>query len=71
MKKLIACLLAMSMLLGGMLLAIGAASENEPERLPVSHGPVTKEDLDNGLVAEFRNRGKSKQIGDNLYVQVY
>ena len=72
MKKLIACLLVLSMLLGGMILAIGAADEkSEPERVPAEHGPVTEEDLNNGLVAVRRTRGTNKQIGDNLYCQVY
>jgi len=71
MKKLIACLLVLSMLLGGMMLAIGAAGEDEPERLPAEYGPVTKEDQENGVVAEYKTRGTNKQIGDNLYCQVY
>ncbi len=68
MKKLIACLLVLSMLLGGMMLAIGAAGEDEsePERLPAEYGPVTKEDQQNGVVAEYKPRCTIRQIVDNL-----
>ena len=52
MKKLIACLLTAAMLLGSMVLAIGAADDSEPARVPPEHGPVTQADVDKGIVSE-------------------
>ena len=70
MKKLIACVLATVVLLSGVVLTTGAADEERPS---VDQGPLTSEDVDSGIIAEWYPESGSTpfQIGENVYCMVY
>lgn len=71
MKKLIACLLATILLLSGVVLAIGAV-DGELPRPSVDHGPLTSDDVDSGLIAEwYPVTSRPTQIGENVYCTIY